>query len=99
MCNGRAIAQAVSRWLPTAAARVHARVWSSGICVDKMALWQVFSEYFGFPCQFSFHQLLHNLHHLGLYNRPEVAAVPGDVSPTPPKKKKPLCDIKIEEMS
>jgi hypothetical protein len=30
-CVGRAIAQAVSRWLPTAAARVRARVWSSGI--------------------------------------------------------------------
>jgi hypothetical protein len=29
---GRATAQAVSRWLPTAAARVRARVWSSGIC-------------------------------------------------------------------
>jgi hypothetical protein len=27
-------------------------------------------------------------YHLGLYKRPEVAAVPGDVSPTPPKKKK-----------
>jgi hypothetical protein len=26
--------------------------------VDKVALGQVFSEYFGFPCQFSFHQLL-----------------------------------------
>jgi hypothetical protein len=32
--------------------------------VDKMALGQVFSEYFGFPCQFSFHQLLHNHPHL-----------------------------------
>jgi hypothetical protein len=31
--------------------------------VDKVALGQVFSEYFGFPCQFLFHQLLHN-HHL-----------------------------------
>jgi hypothetical protein len=32
-CNsGRAIAEAVSRWLPTAAARVQSRVWSSGIC-------------------------------------------------------------------
>jgi hypothetical protein len=30
--RGRAIAQAVSRWLPTAAAQVRARVWSSGIC-------------------------------------------------------------------
>jgi hypothetical protein len=27
------------------------------------------------------------IYHLGLYNRPEVAAVPGDVSPTSPKKK------------
>jgi hypothetical protein len=30
--------------------------------VDKVALEQVFSEYFGFPCQSSFHQLLHNHH-------------------------------------
>jgi hypothetical protein len=29
---GRAISQAVSRWLPTAAARVRSRVWSCGIC-------------------------------------------------------------------
>jgi hypothetical protein len=29
---GRAIAQAVSRWLPTAAVRVCTRVWSSEIC-------------------------------------------------------------------
>jgi hypothetical protein len=29
---GRAIAQAVSRWLPIAAVRVRSRVWSSGIC-------------------------------------------------------------------
>jgi hypothetical protein len=26
--------------------------------VDKVALGQVFSKYFGFPCQSSFHQLL-----------------------------------------
>jgi hypothetical protein len=30
--KSRAIAQAVSRWLLTAAARVRARVWSNGIC-------------------------------------------------------------------
>jgi hypothetical protein len=47
--KGRAIAQAVSRWLPTAAARVRARVWSCGICGGQVALGQVFSEYFGFP--------------------------------------------------
>jgi hypothetical protein len=29
---GRSMAQAISRWLPTAAARVQARFWSSGIC-------------------------------------------------------------------
>jgi hypothetical protein len=46
--NGRAIAEAVSRWLPTAAAQVQSRVWSSGICGDKVAPGQVFSEYFGF---------------------------------------------------
>jgi hypothetical protein len=61
-----------------------------GFVVNKIALGHVFSEYFGFPYQSSFHQLLHNNHiyHLGLYNRPEVAAVPGDISPTPIKKKK-----------
>jgi hypothetical protein len=32
--------------------------------VDKVALGQVFSEYFGFPCQSSFRQLLHNHPHL-----------------------------------
>jgi hypothetical protein len=31
-----------------------------GFVVDKVALVQVFSEYFGFPFQSSFHQLLHN---------------------------------------
>jgi hypothetical protein len=31
--------------------------------VDTVALGQVFSKYFGFPCQSSFHQLLHNHHH------------------------------------
>jgi hypothetical protein len=28
--------------------------------VDKVALRQVFSEYFGFSCHFAFHRLLHN---------------------------------------
>jgi hypothetical protein len=57
---GRAIAQGVSCWLPAAAARVRARVWQVGFVVDKVALGQVFSEYFGFPCQSSFHQILHH---------------------------------------
>jgi hypothetical protein len=35
-----------------------------GFVVEKVALGQVISEYFGFPCQSSFHQLLHNQLHL-----------------------------------
>jgi hypothetical protein len=29
------------------------------VAADKVALGQVFSEYFSFPCQFSFHRVLH----------------------------------------
>jgi hypothetical protein len=54
--DGRAIAQAVNRRLPKAAARVPAQVRSYGIFVlDKVALGQAF----GFPCQLSFHRLIH----------------------------------------
>jgi hypothetical protein len=35
-----------------------------GFVMDKVALGQVFSEYFGFPCHPSFHQLLQNDHNL-----------------------------------
>jgi hypothetical protein len=62
---GRAIDQAVSRCLPTAAARVRARVWQVAFLVDKVALEQIFSEYFGFPYQSSFHQILHHHNHPG----------------------------------
>jgi hypothetical protein len=31
--------------------------------VDKVALEQVFSEYFSYPCQLSFHRMLHTHHH------------------------------------
>jgi hypothetical protein len=61
---GRTIAQAVSRWLLTAAARVWFRVWSSGICGGQSGAGAGFPEYFGFPCQCSSHQLLHNHPHL-----------------------------------
>jgi hypothetical protein len=36
-----------------------------GFVADKVALGQVFSEYFGFPCQPSFHQILHPYNHPG----------------------------------
>jgi hypothetical protein len=48
--SGRAVAQAVSRWLPTVAARGSACTGHVGFVVDKVALGQVFSEYFCFPC-------------------------------------------------
>jgi hypothetical protein len=35
-----------------------------GYVVYKFALGQVFSEHFGFPCQFSFHDLLHIHYHI-----------------------------------
>jgi hypothetical protein len=62
---GRAIVQAVSCWLPTAVAQIRARVWQVQFVVDRVALRQVFSEYFGFPCQSSFHQILHHHNHPG----------------------------------
>jgi hypothetical protein len=40
--KGRAVAQAVSRWLPTAAARVGAQSGRMGFVVDKVALGQDF---------------------------------------------------------
>jgi hypothetical protein len=44
-----------------------------GFVVNKVALGQVFSEDFGFPCQSSFHQIIHHHNHLGH----SVADVPG----------------------
>jgi uncharacterized membrane protein len=83
---GRAIAQAVIRRLPTAAARFDPESGHVGFVVDGVGLGQVFSEYFGFPCQFLFHQLLHNHHHLssgaGTIGQ-TVAAVPSGLSLTP----------------
>jgi hypothetical protein len=38
----------------------------------------------GFPCQYIFHQLLHNHPHLSsIDDRPDAAAVPSGLSPTP----------------
>jgi hypothetical protein len=59
---GRAIAQVVSRWLPTTVAQVRARVWQVTFVVE---MGQVFSKYFGFPCQSLFHQILHHYNQLG----------------------------------
>jgi hypothetical protein len=63
-----------------------------GFVVDKVALGQVFSEYFGFRCQFFFHQLLYIHHHhlssgAGTIGQ-TVADVPSGLSPHPKKLKK-----------
>jgi hypothetical protein len=49
---GRAIAEAVSRWLPTAAARVQSRVWSSGICGGQSGVRAGFLRVLRFPLPF-----------------------------------------------
>jgi hypothetical protein len=46
---GRAIAQAVSRWLPTAAARVQSWVWSIGICGGQNGAGAGFLRVLRFP--------------------------------------------------
>jgi hypothetical protein len=46
---GRAIAQAVSRWLPTGAARVETWVWSSGICGGQSGAGVGFLRVLRFP--------------------------------------------------
>jgi hypothetical protein len=61
-----------------------------GFVVNKVALRQVFSEYFGFPCQFAFHRLLHNHHHHLLFGAGTIAqtvtAVLSGLSLTPWEK-------------
>jgi hypothetical protein len=77
---GLAIAQAVSRWLPTAAARVRARVWSCGICDGQSGAEA------GFPLPIFISPIAPQSPSSiiwGLYSKPEVPAVPSGLSPTP----------------
>jgi hypothetical protein len=52
---GAAIAQAVSHQRPN----FDSKSGDVGFMVDKVVLALVCSEYFGSPCQFSLHQMLH----------------------------------------
>jgi hypothetical protein len=57
-----------------------------GLAIEKVALGQVFSEYFDFPCKPSFQLLLHNHHHLSpraVTIGQLVAAIPSGLSLTP----------------
>jgi hypothetical protein len=59
-----------------------------GFVVDKVALGHVFSEYFGFSCQFSFDRLLHTYHlssGAGTIDQ-LMADVPSGLSLTPPQE-------------
>jgi hypothetical protein len=82
----------VSKVLPPQPRVFDSRSGHVGFVVDKVVLGQVFSEYFSFPYQFSFHQLLHTHHHLssgaGTISQ-IVADVPSGLSshPTPRKNK------------
>jgi hypothetical protein len=67
--------------------------------VDKVVLGQDFSEYFGFPCQSSFHQLLHNHPHLspGAGTIGQKWPQYKGLSPTPTNNKKKL-QVKVNEL-
>jgi hypothetical protein len=83
--NFFAIAQAVSRWLPTAAARVRVRVWSCGICGGQSGAGAGFLRVLRFPLPIFIPPIAPQSTSSiiwGLYNRPEMAAVPCGLSPT-----------------
>jgi hypothetical protein len=82
----RAIAQTVSRWLPTAVARVRARVWSYGICGGQSDGWAGFLRVLPFPLPIFIPLIAPQSPSSviwGWYNRPIVTAVPSELSPTP----------------
>jgi hypothetical protein len=82
---GRAVGQAVSRQLPTAAVRVRARVRSCGICGGQSGNGAGFLRVLRFPLliriPLSAPQTSSII--LGWYNRPVVAAVQSGLSLTP----------------
>jgi hypothetical protein len=83
---GRAIAQAVNRWLLTAAVRVRAPVWSSGICGGQSGAGAGFLRVLQFYLPIFIPPIApQSSSHIiwGWYNRPIVAAVPSGLSLTP----------------
>jgi hypothetical protein len=72
ICGGRAIAQAVSSWLPTAAGRVRARVWSSWICSGQSGAGAGFLRVLWFSLPI--HSIRFSILTItrGRYNRPRI---------------------------
>jgi hypothetical protein len=62
--GGSAVVQAVSRWLPTVAARIRVRA-TCGVCGGQTGTGAGFLRYFDFLCQSPFHQFLHHHNHPG----------------------------------
>jgi hypothetical protein len=88
--KGRAIVQAVSRWLSTAADWVQARVCSCGICGGQSGAGAGFLQVLWFPLPIFIPPIASQSPSSivwGLYNRPEVATVPRGLSAIPLKKK------------
>jgi hypothetical protein len=86
---GRAIPEAVSRWLPTAAARVRACVWSCGICGGQSGAGAGFLRVLRFSLPLFIPPIAPQSPSSiiwGRYNRPVVAAVPSGLSLTPLRK-------------
>jgi hypothetical protein len=84
--GGRAIAQADSRWLPTAVARVRARVWSCGFCGGQSDAEAGFLRVLRFPLPIFISPIAPQSSSSiirGWYNRRVVAAVPNGLSLTP----------------
>jgi hypothetical protein len=83
---GRAIAQAVSRWLPTAEAMVRAWVWSCGNCGGQSGAEAGFLRVLRFPLPIRIPPIASQSASpsiRGWYNRPVVAAVPSGLTLTP----------------
>jgi hypothetical protein len=83
--QGRAIAQAVSGWLPTAAARVRARVRSCGICGEQSGIGVGFLRVLRFPLSIFIPRIAPQSPSSitwGWDNRPLVDAVPSALSLT-----------------
>jgi hypothetical protein len=86
----RTIAQAVSRWLPTAAARVPSQIRSCGICGGQSGTGAGSLLVLRFPLPILIPPTAsHSSSTIwGWYNRPTVADVSSGLSLTPPRETK-----------